>query len=145
MNTKRRPQRRILSVATIGLVMAMATLTWHRIGYGEPPSPPPTPVKPLMRMKLDTTKSLLEAVTLQDFERAQASANRLRLLSLEAGWNVVQTSRYEFESEQFRRDADNIAAAAQRRDAKGMAVNYLALTIRCFECHDHIRSSSQQR
>lgn len=137
--------RKILPLAMIGLTATVAAVFSVRLVHSDAPEPIAPAVQPLMRMKLDTTKDLLEAVTLQDFDRATSAANRLRLLSLEAGWNVVQTSRYEFESEQFRRDADSISAAAQRRDAKGMAVNYLALTIRCFECHDHIRSTTENR
>lgn len=100
---------------------------------------PPTQLTPLMHMKLDKAKAILEGLTMEDFEKISSSARSLRLLSMESGWNVIQTQEYAVQSEDFRRSADLIAEAASDKDIHRAALGYVALTVRCVECHSYMR------
>ncbi len=100
---------------------------------------PPTPLTPLMHMKLDKAKTILEGLTLEDFDKISANARSLRLLSMESGWNVIQTKEYAIQSQDFRRSTDLIVEAAADKDIHRAALGYVALTVRCIECHSYMR------
>lgn len=100
---------------------------------------PPTQLTPLMRMKLEKAKLILEGLTLEDYDKIAQNARQLKLLSMESGWNVLQTEEYELQSKDFRRTTDVIADAAKNKDVNRAALGYVALTVRCVECHSYMR------
>ncbi len=101
--------------------------------------PKPGKVLPLMQLKLETSKKILEGLALEDYDLIAKSARSLKLLSLEAGWNVIQTEEYATQSRDFRRTCDLIAEAAQKKEVGRAALGYVALTVRCVECHSYMR------
>ena len=100
---------------------------------------PATKVQPIMHRKLDAAKDILEGLTLEDHDKVVRAASQLKSLSLEAGWNVIQTERYQFESEELRRNCDSVIDAAKKKDTGRVAMGYIAMTVRCVECHDYMR------
>lgn len=76
-------------------------------------------------------------------------ARSLKLLSMESGWNVIQTEEYVTQSEDFRRATDMILQAAEEKDINRAALGYVGLTVRCVECHlymrKHIKELAEQR
>lgn len=104
-----------------------------------PPVAPPNNLTPLMRMKLERSKAILEGLTLEDYDKIANSARAMKLLSTEAGWNVIQTKEYAEKSRDFRRSADLIAEAAEEKDVHRAAMGYVALTLSCVECHSYMR------
>ncbi|QDT02100.1 hypothetical protein K227x_04710 [Rubripirellula lacrimiformis] len=100
---------------------------------------PPTKLTPLMRMKLDKSKAILEGLSLEDFDKIAVNARSLRLLSMESGWNVIQTPEYAAQSRDFQRAADLIAEAAKEKDIHRATMGYVSLTVRCVECHSYMR------
>lgn len=101
----------------------------------------PDNVAPLMRRKLDRAKNILEGLTLEQFDKIASNARSLRLLSMEAGWNVVQTEEYRKQSEDFRRACNSIEKSAAAKDIHRAALAYVALTVRCVECHSYMREN----
>jgi len=118
-------------------------LSLSLVQAADPPSgvkpSPPSQLTPLMQMKLDKSKAILEGLALENFEEIAVNAKRLRLLSMESGWNVIQTEEYAAQNQDFRRSADLIAAAAADKDIHRAAIGYVALTVRCVECHSYMR------
>lgn len=100
---------------------------------------PPAKVLPLMQMKLEKSKKILEGLALEDYDMIAKNARSLRLLSREAGWNVIQTEEYATQSRDFRRTCDLIAKAAEDKEIGRAALGYVALTVRCVECHAYMR------
>lgn len=100
---------------------------------------PPANLTPLMRMKLERSKAILEGLALEEFDKIANNARALRLLSTESGWNVIQTKEYALQSRDFQRAADLIAEAAGDQDIHRAAIGYVALTVRCVECHSYMR------
>lgn len=131
---------------SIVLVASLATVC---VLQADPPSqdstavPPsnltPSNLTPLMRMKLDRSKAILEGLTLEDFDKIAANARALKLLSTESGWNVIQTKEYASQSRDFQRAVDLVADAAGDRDIHRATMGYVALTVRCVECHSYMR------
>lgn len=101
----------------------------------------PDNVAPLMRRKLDRAKNILEGLTLEQFDKIASNARSLRLLSMEAGWNVVQTEEYQKQSQDFRRACDSIERAAKNKDIHRAALAYVALTVHCVDCHSYMREN----
>ncbi|TWT87787.1 hypothetical protein [Stieleria varia] len=136
-----------IALTCIALVMFGWTAT--SISKAQQPDDPnaadkiiaPQKVVPLMRMKLDRAKDILEGLTIEDYDKIASNARSLRLLSMEAGWNVVQTEEYRRQSQDFRRACDAIEKAAQAKDINRAALSYVALTVRCVECHTYMREN----
>ncbi|SRR6056297_576174 len=100
---------------------------------------PATRLTPLMHMKLEKSKTILEGLALEDFDKIRSGARSLRLLSTESGWNVIQTQEYADQSRAFQRSAALIAEAAEEKDIHRAAMGYVALTVCCVECHSYMR------
>ncbi|QDV42724.1 hypothetical protein Enr13x_25740 [Stieleria neptunia] len=101
----------------------------------------PDKIAPLMRRKLDRAKNILEGLTLEQFDKIASNARSLRLLSMEAGWNVVQTEEYRKQSDDFRRACTSIEKAADAKDIHRAALAYVSLTVRCVDCHSYMREN----
>lgn len=93
----------------------------------------------LMQLKLDKSKAILEGLALEDYKAIASNARSLRLLSLESGWNVIQTPEYTKQSSEFKRATDLITEAAEKKDLGRATLGYVALTVRCVECHIYLR------
>lgn len=98
-------------------------------------------VVPLMHRKLDRAKEILEGLAMEDHDKIAKNARAIKLLSMEAGWKVIQTEEYQQQSRDFRRACDLIENAAKAKDASRAAMCYVALTVRCVECHNYLRDN----
>jgi hypothetical protein len=63
---------------------------------------------------------------------------------MESGWNVIQTEEYATQSRDFRRTCNLIAEAAGEKDISRAALGYVAMTVRCVECHAYMRKHRTQ-
>lgn len=100
---------------------------------------------PLMQRKLERSKEILEGLALEDYEKISSNAQALHLLSLESGWNIIQTEEYATQSRDFRRTSKLIAEAAREKDLGRATLGYVALTVRCVECHNYMREHEATR
>ena len=125
---------------TVALILPFL-ITFTSVAWcADPPEKSaPHKVSPLMQMKLEKSKAILEGLTLEDYAAVAKNARSLRLLSLEAGWKVIQTQKYAEQSNDFRRATDIIAEAADEKDISRATLGYVALTVRCVECHSYMR------
>lgn len=114
----------------------------------ETSSAPDENLKPVMRMKLDHSKDILEGLATENFDLISRNAQQLSLLSLESSWNVLVTEEYLKQGNSFRRSLETIHEAAKEKNIDRAALGYVDMTIRCVECHKYIRSqkaAAQQR
>lgn len=93
-----------------------------------------------MRLKLEPTKELLEGIAVEDFERVSRAAERLRLLSLDESWMVIQTDEYRRHSDEFRRSVGLVSRAAKEGDVDAATLAYMQVTLNCVRCHRQLRS-----
>lgn len=126
------------------IAFTLVVSSWSMSIHADPPprtdvANPPTNLAPLMRMKLDKSKAILEGLSLEEFDKIAANARSLKLLSAESGWNVIQTAEYAAQSRDFKRAADMIAEAADDNDIHRATLGYVALAVRCVECHSYMR------
>ena len=126
-------------VSLILVVLAIATFS-SQLSSADPPNEDlQRHITPLMKMKLEKSKAILEGLTLEDFDAVSKNAKALKLLSLESGWNVLQTPEYVTQSQDFRRAADMIAEAATEKNISRATLGYVSMTVRCVECHSYMR------
>jgi hypothetical protein len=123
----------ILCLSVISILAASSLFA------ADPPPAPRADIAPLMHLKLEKSKSILEGLALEDFEKIKSNARSLRLLSTESGWNVIQTQEYAAQSRDFQRSTDLMINAANEKNIQRTALGYVALTVRCVECHSYMR------
>jgi len=92
-----------------------------------------------MRAKLSHSQKVLEGLALEDFKEIAASSNQLKLLSLDVNWQVMQTEEYIRQSKEFRRAADGLTEAAEKKNLDGAVLAYFQLTQSCVSCHKYVR------
>ena len=121
-------------------VLLLSILAGVTVGLGQDPNEPKaSAITPLMHQKLERSKAILEGLALEDLDKVGRNARMLRLLSVESGWNVIQTEEYRIQSNDFRRACDTISNAAEEKDLHRATLGYVALTLRCVECHSYMR------
>lgn len=134
-------KRVITLFSAVAIITALSSLP---VKSDPPDSEEPKRLTPLMQLKLERAKEILEGLALEDFDKIASNARSMKLLSLESGWNVIQTEEYAIQSRDFKRTCDLISEAADEKDMGRAALGYVALTVRCVECHAYMRKHRNQ-
>jgi len=122
-------------IPAAGAALAIATFLGNS-GPGQPPNQ----AKSFMRAKLGHSQKVLEALALEDFDEMAKHSQDMSLLTLDEGWQVIQSPEYRRRSDEFRRTADALTAAAKKKNLDGATLLYLDLTQKCVSCHKYVRS-----
>lgn len=101
--------------------------------------PDPKKVKELMRRKLEHSQKLLEALALANLDNAAKHGEELILIAKEAEWKARNTRQYEMWSDDFRQSTGALIKAAKEKNLEGARLNYLGMTMGCFNCHSYVR------
>ncbi len=111
-------------------------------GDAAPPAQPgrPAPLGKVMQAKLDHAQSVLRALATEDFAGLERDANRLGALTKQAEWGVLKTPEYARHSQAFLRATESLAASARAGDLDGATLDYATVTVRCVQCHRHVKS-----
>ena len=107
--------------------------------------PDPKKVKELMHRKLENAQKVLEALTLNDLDKAARHGAALLVIQKDAEWNVHKTKEYEMWSDQFRQSAQDLVKAAKEKNLESAKLNYLGMTMACFHCHSYVRDLGMTR
>ena len=103
----------------------------------------PAPIRQatFMRAKLSASQEILEGLALSNYGGIAKNAAKLKALSQDAQWNVLETPDYARHSEEFRRAADALMAAADAKNLDGATLAYFQMTMTCVRCHQYVRDS----
>jgi len=125
----------------IALFCGIPTMTGHsqEAKKDAAQKPEPKKIKELMRRKLESSQELLKALTIGDLDIAGSHAEKLLRLSKEEEWKFRNTRQYEMWSDDFRQNAEAIVKAAKEKNLQGARLNYLGMTLDCFNCHSYVR------
>jgi hypothetical protein len=126
----------ILSVLSLGLAVLP--------GAAQNPKPEEKPqgdekTKMLMRRKLDHSQKILEALVLNDLDKAGKQAEELLKVRKDPNFKVLKTVEYELWSEEFTRSAEGIIKASKDGNLEAAKLQYLSMTMSCFHCHSYTR------
>jgi hypothetical protein len=93
----------------------------------------------VMRDKLTHAQKIMEAIMTSDFALLdRESAALVRATELPA-WSILTSPEYLRQSAAFVRANQDLRDAAKARDLDAAALDYMALTLTCFQCHKHIK------
>jgi cytochrome c556 len=127
----------------LALLVATLALLGPTVALAQEPPPVRLSRAEVMKQKLDASQKLLQALALENYEQIGANSQRLSLLTLESSWHVLQTPEYRRESEEFRRAADSITAAARDKNVDGATLAYVQATMKCVHCHKYLRAARE--
>ncbi len=117
----------------------VALLALVGLAAGVVSSQQPNRVGPFMRLKLTHAEKLLGALAVEDFETIARESQQISLLTQDAQWQVLQTRDYLRHSLEFREAADRLTKAGREKNLDSAALAYVELTMRCVNCHKHVR------
>jgi hypothetical protein len=100
----------------------------------------PDDVGVFMKAKLDHMKRVVEGLALEDYNVIAKHAQELSLISQATNWEVLQTPEYRRQSTEFRRTADGLRDAAQKKNLDGATLAFVEMTMKCVQCHKYVRN-----
>jgi hypothetical protein len=94
----------------------------------------------LMQAKLKYAQAVLEGLALGDFGKVTKAAEELARIAQAAEFlNAYKSREYEVQINLFRRTAEAMAKKARDRNADGVTLAYVDMTLTCLKCHQHTR------
>ena len=93
-----------------------------------------------MRLKLDASTKVLEGLTVEDADLIREGANEMAEQSQAEFWQVLTDSDYRDFTRDFRSSMRRLKAAAEKENFDAAALEWIAATKCCLDCHKHVRS-----
>ena len=135
--------RSLVCVCVVALLLGSLAAPPARTA--EPVARGASDVSGFMRVKLQHSQEILEALTTGNFPNIARNAQKLALLSHDSNWQVLQTEEYLRYSKDFRRLANDLTDAAKQENLDRATLAYMVLTMNCVHCHTHVRDSKRGR
>ena len=117
----------------IGLVVALLAV------LAAPASTQTPETGRVMRDKLTHSQKILEAIMTSDFALLDKESAALARVTELPAWSVLKTPEYLRQSAAFVRAIQDLRDAAKARDLDAATMDYLSLTLTCFQCHRHLK------
>ena len=92
----------------------------------------------VMRQKLIDAQGVMAAVVTSNWGELDRRSKALAKATEDPAWLVLRTPEYAKQGEAFLRAVNDLLDAAARRDADGAPLAYVALTMRCVQCHRYV-------
>src|SRR5476649_927126 len=115
------------------LVVALAAF----VGLAASPSQSPE-LNSIMREKLRQAQKILEAVVTSDWSGLETHSRELEQLTSDPRWMVLKGPEYARHSSEFIRAVQDLHRVAAQRDSEKAPQAYVAVTLRCVECHRYL-------
>ena len=97
-----------------------------------------TELKNVMREKLGHAQKILEAVVTSDWISLETHSRELERLTDDPRWTVLKLPEYARHSTAFITAIRDLHTAAAQRDLEKTPQAYVAVTLRCVECHRYL-------
>lgn len=92
----------------------------------------------VMREKLQHAQKILEAVVTSDWASLETRSRDLEQLTNDPRWVVLKYPEYAKQSAGFRQAIRDLHTAAAQRDLENTPKAYVAMTLKCVECHRYL-------
>ena len=99
----------------------------------------------VMRQKLDRAQKILEGVVTSDWVSLETNSRELEQLTNDPRWMVLKSPEYAQQSAAFVRAVQDLRRAAAQRDLEKTPQAYVAVTLRCVDCHRYIAKARLAR
>lgn len=94
----------------------------------------------LMRQKLSAAQGALEAVMREDFGQLHDVSLQMVALSRREVWEQMASPRFVQDTADFVATVEFMDRMAEARDAEGVSLGFVRLTMACADCHRHMRT-----
>ena len=98
-------------------------------------------LRAFMRKKLAASQSVLEGLVVEDFEMIAEGARQLKITATAGEFMVSNDEIYINYADDFRRVVNKLAVAAKEKRLEGATLAYLDMTMKCVDCHKHVRNA----
>jgi cytochrome c556 len=105
---------------------------------GAPARAQTTALERVMRQKLVDAQGVMAAVVTSNWSELDRRSRALLKATDDPAWLVLRTPEYSKQSEAFIRAIDDLVDAAARRDQDAAPLAYMAVTVRCVQCHRYV-------
>lgn len=105
--------------------------------------PKVTKAKPMsfwMKHKLDFSKTILEALTMGDFEKLAITAEQMRLLGKIEGFVRRKNPTYRIQLQTFDLSMQELVRHAKRENPDGATIAFNQMAASCVACHTLLRT-----
>lgn len=92
----------------------------------------------VMREKLAHAQKILEAVVTSDWVSLETQSRELERLTKDPRWTVLKYPEYAKHSAAFVLAIQDLHRAAAQRDLEKTPQAYVAVTLKCVECHRYL-------
>jgi hypothetical protein len=92
----------------------------------------------VMRQKLARTQKILEAVVTSDWSALETESRELERLTNDPAWTSLKLPDYAKYSSAFTKAVHDLHEAAAQRDLDATPKAYVAVTMKCVECHRYL-------
>jgi hypothetical protein len=92
----------------------------------------------VMRQKLERSQKILEGVVTSDWVSLETNSRALEQLTQDPTWMVLKYPEYARQSEAFVRAVQDLRQATAQRDLEKTPQAYVAVTLKCVECHRYL-------
>jgi len=107
----------------------------------EKPGVRKTLLRAFMRKKLAASQSVLEGLVVEDFDLIAEGAKQLKATAGAAEFMAFNDPLYIEQADDFKRVVNKLAVAAKEKRLDGATLGYMDMTMRCVECHKHVRNA----
>jgi len=121
---------------------------WHlvvllsaSIGIAASPSGQAPQLNSVMREKLVQAQQILAAVVTSDWPSLETHSRELERLTTDPRWMVLKYPEYARHSSEFVLAVQDLRRAAAQRDLDKAPKAYVAVTLKCVECHRYLARS----
>ena len=98
----------------------------------------PNELKSVMRDKLAQSQKILEAVVTSNWASLDTHSRELEQLTKDPRWMALKYPEYSSHSAAFIRAVQELRNAAVQRDLERTPQAYVAMTLKCVECHRYL-------
>lgn len=128
-------------ITLINPISVNASSTSPEPGQDEIAAPPSkAAMDELMKQKLAAAQRALEAVTREDHEQLHEAASQMIALSHKEIWEQMASPRFVQDTADFVAAVEFMDRMATARDAEGVTLGFVRMTMACAECHRHMRT-----
>lgn len=106
-------------------------------GFAAAPNQGPE-LESVMREKLEHAQKILEAVVTDDWVGLESHSRALERLTDDPRWTALKFPAYARHSAAFMRAIQALHRAAAQRDVAKTPPAYIAVILRCVECHRYL-------
>lgn len=104
--------------------------------------PEKSAMEKFMVRKLAAAQQTLEGVAREDFEQIRRMSSEMIDLSRHEAWERMASARFVQDTADFVTAVEFLDRMAESKDAEGVSLGFMRMTMTCTNCHAHVRTSS---